>query len=631
MSTISSVSSSTSRITGLASGIDTETLIEELMEVERIQLNKLYQKKQLAEWRQEAYQKISSAIRVFSDKYFNILNRDTCILSQSTFKNFSATSSNSSIVKVTPGANSSAEAHTITVSNLATAAVYQSSAGITKDIAASSVADYTSASGKDFILDLDGEEFAVALDSSVTSVEDLQDLIDGTVGSGKVSVGEDSNGYLVIAAAADSGVGSIKISDGTDSALGSLGFSTEDNLGNRISTSDTLETISEKMDNPFSFDTEGKINLIINGIDFEFDKSDTLSDMMSEINNSDAGVTMKYSMTSDAFTITSNKTGAGNRINISETASSFIESTGVLSNYTAGEDAVIYLDGEKITRSSNSIVINDVTYDILAESAAEVSVSVALDTDSIYDTIEAFVNDYNALIATINSTISEDYDSDYPPLTSAQKKEMSEDEIEAWEAKAKVGLLENDSILENLLVNMRAALYSSVSGVSKSLYSIGITTSSDYSEKGKLEIKADTLRKAIESNPDEVMNLFAQQSATYPGTITSRTLTGAERAVRTAEEGLAYKLYDIIQDNISTYRNSSGNKGLLLEKAGMEGDTTEYNNSIYNELDDLKDAIDEMLNKLEDKEAYYYSKFTSMETYISNMNAQLSALQSILG
>ncbi len=67
MSTINSISSSTSRITGLASGIDTEAMIEDLMEVERIPLNKLYQKKQLAEWRQEAYQEISSALRVFCD------------------------------------------------------------------------------------------------------------------------------------------------------------------------------------------------------------------------------------------------------------------------------------------------------------------------------------------------------------------------------------------------------------------------------------------------------------------------------------------------------------------------------------------------------------------------------------
>jgi flagellar hook-associated protein 2 len=479
---------------------------------------------------------------------------------------------------------------------------------------------------------LDGEKYTVTLDSSVTSADALQTLIDDTVGSGKVAISEDSSGYLVISAVADSGVGKITVSAGTDSALSSLGFSSEDNLCNRLNGTDTLETVSEKLGNPFSFDSDGLIKLTINGVDFEFDQNDTLKDMMDEINSSDAGVTMKYSLTSDTFSITANDTGAGKRISMSETDSTFLNSTGLLSNYTAGEDAVMYLDGEKITRSSNSMTVDGVTYELLSESSTPVSVSISLDTGSIYDKIKAFVEDYNTLIDTINDKISEDYDSDYPPLTEDEKEELSEDEIDTWEKMAKVGLLENDSILKNMLSNMRSALYSSVSGISKTLYSIGITTSIDYTENGKLEINEETLKEAIENNPDEVMKLFSQQSAAYPGTtITARKLNSTEREIRSSEEGLAYKLYDIIQDNISTYTNSAGNKGLLLEKAGMKGDSSENDNTIYNEIDSLEDDIDAMIDKLNDKEDYYYSKFTTMETYISNMNSQLSALQSILG
>jgi flagellar hook-associated protein 2 len=602
------------------------------MEAERIPLDKLYQKKQLAEWTQEAYREISSVIKAFSDKYFDTLNSATCMLSQSNYKVMSTTSSNESVLKVTAGVNSSAGSHAVTVTNLATSAVYKSDSGITKDIAASGAADYSGAVGQDFILELDGEKYTVTLDSSVTSADALQTLIDDTVGSGKVAISEDSSGYLVISAVADSGVGKITVSAGTDSALSSLGFSSEDNLCNRLNGTDTLETVSEKLGNPFSFDSDGLIKLTINGVDFEFDQNDTLKDMMDEINSSDAGVTMKYSLTSDTFSITANDTGAGKRISMSETDSTFLNSTGLLSNYTAGEDAVMYLDGEKITRSSNSMTVDGVTYELLSESSTPVSVSISLDTDSIYDKIKAFVEDYNTLIDTINDKISEDYDSDYPPLTEDEKEELSEDEIDTWEKMAKVGLLENDSILKNMLSNMRSALYSSVSGISKTLYSIGITTSIDYTENGKLEINEETLKEAIENNPDEVMKLFSQQSAAYPGTtITARKLNSTEREIRSSEEGLAYKLYDIIQDNISTYTNSAGNKGLLLEKAGMKGDSSENDNTIYNEIDSLEDDIDAMIDKLNDKEDYYYSKFTTMETYISNMNSQLSALQSILG
>jgi len=615
----------------MVSGLDTDTIVSELMEAERIPLDKLYQKKQLAEWTQEAYREISSSIRVFYDKYFDILNADSCMLSQSNYKIYRTTSTDESVVKITASTNSTAGSHTVTVSNLATSAVYESESGIIKDISASSIADYSSAAGKDFILELDGEKYTITIDSSVASTSDLQGLIDETVGSEKIKASEDSSGYLVISAVYDSGVHEVTISDGTVSALSSLGFSTEDNLSNMLDETDTLEAISGKMDNPFSFDSEGQINLTINGVSFEFDKADTLSDMMDEINSSDAGVTMKYNHTSNTFTFTANETGAGNRINISETGSNFLDSTGILTNYTAGEDSVIYIDGEKVLRSSNSIVVNGTNIELLAESSTPVTVSIALDTDSIYDKIEAFVEDYNTLIDKINDKTSEDYDNDYPPLTDEEKEELSEDEIETWEKKAKVGLLEDDSILSNMLSSMRSALYTSVSGVSNSLYNIGITTTGDYNDNGKLIIDENKLKKAIENNPDEVMNLFSKESETYSGTFAVRTLDSKKREVRTSEEGLAYRLYDIIQDNISTSRNSAGTKGLLLEKAGVEGDTTEYNNSIYNEVDDYEDAIDSMIDKLNEKEDYYYEKFAAMETYISNMNSQLSALQSMLG
>jgi len=630
MSSTSSISLSSTRITGMISGLDTDSIIEQLMEAEKIPLNKLYQKKQLAEWKQDAYREISNAVRAFSDKYFDIFNKGSYMLSQSSYNSFTTTTSNDSIVKVTAGSSSTAGTHTIQVSNLATAAIYKSSSAVSKNITAVSAADFSAAAGKDFVLNIDGEKYTIEIGSTVSSIEDLQSAVDNSVGGGKVTVSQDSNGYIVISAVADSGVGKITISDGTDSALSSLGFSDGANLSNRINVSDTLEAVSEKMENPFSFNADGKLKLTINGTDFEFDKTDTLSSMMTEINNSTtAGVTMKYSQISDTFTLTAKTTGAGNKISFTEAGSNFFENANI-STYTAGEDAVVYIDGEKLTRSSNSIAVEGVTYELLAESSAEVSVSISLDVDGIYNRIESFINDYNTLIDTINGKLSEVYDSDYPPLTSDEKEELSENEIALWEKKAKIGLLHNDSLLKSLVSNMRSALFESISGVSKSLYNIGITTSSSYSDKGKLIIDENTLREAIKNTPDEVMNIFSKPSTTHPGTITVRTLSSSERAVRTNEEGMAYRLYDIIQDSISTYRNSAGKKGALIEKAGLEGDASEYSNLIHSEVGDYEDSIEKLLDKLADKEDYYYKKFSAMETYISNMNSQLSALQSIL-
>ncbi|NMB27020.1 MAG: hypothetical protein GX987_03065, partial [Tissierellia bacterium] len=49
----------TMRITGLASGIDTEEMIQQLMQVERIKVDRVEQDKQTSVWRQEAYNSLN--------------------------------------------------------------------------------------------------------------------------------------------------------------------------------------------------------------------------------------------------------------------------------------------------------------------------------------------------------------------------------------------------------------------------------------------------------------------------------------------------------------------------------------------------------------------------------------------
>lgn len=623
----------TSRITGLVSGIDVDSTVKQLMEAEKQPLYKLQQKKQLAEWRQDAYREVINKLRAFNDTYFNYTGTSGNMLSQSAYEQFSTTSTDASVVSVTAGSGAAAGSHTVSISSLATAASYKSIQKVTKDITASSAANFSNMAGKSFVIDIDGTETTVGLDASVTDIESLQSAIDAAVGSGKIKVSDsngDGTGYLTISKVEGSGVGTIALSSGTgSSALSAMGFSSSDELSNYLDTTDTLEEISARLGNSFSFDSEGYVKLTINGVSFEFSKSTTLKKMINEINNSEAGVTMKYNALSDTFSVTADKTGAGNKISMSESGSTFLQGAGITS-YTAGKDAVVEIDGQKLTRSSNTVTLDGVTYSLKAEGSSQQTVTVSADTDAVYDRIKSFIDDYNSLISDINEEISEEYDRDYPPLTDAQKDEMSDDEIASWEKKAKTGLLEGDSTLKSLLSNMRSALYESVQGVSAHLTEIGITTSSNYQNKGKLIINESKLRTAIESDAEGVMNLFSQQSASYPGTTSARNLTSTQRQTRSSEEGLAYRLYDILQDSISTYTGISGKKGSLIEKAGLEGDGSEYSNLISDQLDKYSEEIDDMTERLDAKEDKYYKQFSLMETYINQMNSQLTSFQSYL-
>lgn len=628
MSTSSSVTSTTvngtTRITGLASGLDVDSIVTQLMSAEKTKLNKLQQKQQLAEWRQESYRTIITAAQEFTSKYFNTTSSSS-LLSANTFIKYSVTSS-SSAISASASSSASAGNHTVQVSRLATAATLTSSSSISKDVQGSAAADYSSLSGKSITLAVDGTTRTVSL-SNVTDADSLQTAIDEAVGTGKLTVGTTTDGYLSITAAANSGVQKITISapsSGT-SGLTSLGFGSGATLSNRVTTTSTLETIF----GDDAFNSDGQIELTINGTSFTFDKSDTLSAMMSEINScSNAGATMKYDELSGKLTLTANETGAGNTLAVTEgDGSSFLSS--FLNTVTAGVDAQVTIDGQVLTRGSNKVTVDGVTYTFSQTTDEAATVSLTQDTDAIYDTISSFVEDYNALISSIHSALDETYDSDYPPLTDDQKEDMTDEEIEKWEKKAKVGLLANDSTLKTMLSSLRSSLIDSVPGQSVTIFTIGISTGT-YDEQGKLYIDETKLKAAIESDPEGISNLFTQQSTSYAGTTSVRSLNNSQLSTRYKEEGLAYRFYDILQTNISTIRDNNGNKGLLLEKAGTENDASETSNTLTTLIDKYQEEIDKEQDRLDAKQDSLYTKYSALETYINKMNTQLSALSSYL-
>lgn len=643
-STSSTVSATTvngtTRFSGLSSGIDVDSLVESMMTAESTKLNKMKQQEQLLEWKQEQYRAITEDVTDFVDTYLNLTSSDS-ILKQSNFQQFEVTSDNTA---VSAKATSSAAAgnHTLTVEQLATASVQSSDEAITKTVTGSGAATFASLYGTSFTITVDGTTRTVTFDDTFTSddssdtegIEYVQAAIDEAVGSGKITVsssdGTDSSA-LTFTALTSSGVGKITIADSSSStSFSALGFDGDSAvLTNRLSTSDTLGEIADKLASGTSFlASDGTLSFTINGVSFSFDEDDALSDVIKAVNaDSTANVTMAYDATLDKITVTSDEMGAGNTLVLSDNTDggSFISS--LLTNTTAGVDAKVTLDGVTLTRGSNTFTQDGITYTLNKVSTEEADISITQDTDAIYEVISNFVDAYNTLLETINGKLSEDYDSDYAPLTEDQEEEMSDTEISNWNTKAQTGLLSNDLTLSAMVGKLRTAVMSSVSGVSEVFTSIGITTS-DYTEQGKLYIDEDTLQEAIASDPTGIMNLFTQSSTSYPGTTTVRTLSSSERSVRTKEEGIAYKIYDVLQDYIGTIRDTAGNKGILLEKAGMENDTSDTDNTITTQLDTLADKIEDEEDRLSDLEDRYYDKFTSMETTLSELSSQYSIISS---
>jgi flagellar hook-associated protein 2 len=102
------------RIGGLASGMDIDSLVLDLMKAERMPLDKLFQKRQTLDWQRDAFRDVNLQLSKFRDDYSKMRL-------QSTFNAYGVTSSNESAVKAT--ASSSASPGTYEVADVIMAKV----------------------------------------------------------------------------------------------------------------------------------------------------------------------------------------------------------------------------------------------------------------------------------------------------------------------------------------------------------------------------------------------------------------------------------------------------------------------------------------------------------------------------
>ncbi len=614
--------SSTIRFSGMASGLDTESIIKDLMRIEQMKVDKLKQNRQLIEWQRDAYREVTNLLRGLKDEFFDILNPGSYMLSAQRYKTFSVTSSHDQYITATANADAMAGTYVIdSIDSLAQAAKLESNCDIASlEIAASADDDgLYRLEGRELTLTVDGIKKTItftrdydSLEGSGGLAEDFQQLINDAFGEGKITVSQ--RGQAICLDAPTSSVSIIPFDDQDISQVFTMDPD-KPNV-NRLSISTRLGDI--KLNTPLAF-VGGELRFTINEQEFCFSTDDTLRDVINQINGDQkAGVTLTYSSLTGRFTLQTKATGITAQIECQDMAGNFLSAIGIDTAQTArGEDAVLTINNQRVYRSSNTFTIDGITYSLKAETNQPVVLKVDNDVDAAVDNIKAFVDKYNEFIAKINNVLREKRDASYLPLTEEQRDEMSEREIELWEEKAKRGLLRSDPLLENILYGMRRALIEKVEGVDITLWEIGITTGQWY-ENGKLYVDENKLKAALLEKGDEVARLFSQSShISY-----SPDLTGQDRNIRYSSSGLMHRISDILQDNIRTIRDSSGKKGILLEKAGIEGDLSEVNNLMNEQLKRMDRQIDRTLELIVQKEERYWRQFTALERAMQQMYAQ---------
>jgi flagellar hook-associated protein 2 len=368
---------------------------------------------------------------------------------------------------------------------------------------------------------------------------------------------------------------------------------------------------------------DGKMELVINkdtNTAITVYETDSIKTIMNKINSSDAGVKVSYLSGSDKFMFESTVAGASGKISLSDTAKTLF-SDNIEGNKgfkeEEGKDAKIsvkYGNGEPqdLVRGSNSFNLEGLNITINGKfdgSADPVTLTSKTNSDKIVSTITDMIKDYNEIIQLVSDQSSKKPNRDYSPLTDEQKESMSEDQIKKWEDKAKVGVLFNDTELRSLSDSLRF-VFDAGSDEKAKLSSYGISTSSDYTEKGKLVFDETKFRAALETNAEDIKKLFTKKADTSTG----------ER------DGFMAKLTSITNKFAST---SGAVKGILIEKAGSTyAPTSVTTNSLQKSIDSIDVYIKKLQAQLKTETDRYVKQFTNLENVIAQMNSQSSTLSS---
>ena len=511
------------RMSGMVSGLDTEAIIQSLMEVQTTRKTKVENSKTKLEWKQEKWNDLNSKIyKLYTGSLSNLRL-------ESSFNTKKASSNNDSKVKVSADAKAVNGSNTLKINELASS-------------------QYVTSAKVD---DLKNNTKLVDMGFKESLVDENGVPVEGDV---------------------------ITIKNGT----GDKAKTVELKITKDTKVSDLVKSLQEV------------------GLSASFDEKQG----RFFISSSNSGK-------ENAFTITTNKAdgaeSALKNLGLDEIDSNVtdIEGGEGMAIITAKDSEIIF-NGAKLTNSTNSVTVNGISLELQGKTTGDevINVQVTNDTEDAYNKVKDFIKEYNEILKEMNALYYAESARDYDILTSEEEEAMSDEDVEKWNDKIKGSLLRRDSTLGGLLTAMKTSLHTTVEvdGEKFSLASFGISTSSDYTEKGLLHLwgdeddeygngKDDKLRVALDKDPATVGKALSQIFKNLYDDLTEKT-----------------KAVDGLKSAMKFYNDKQ----------------------ITKELEGYTKDISSWEKKLSSMEERYYDQFTAMEVALSKMQNQSNSLMSFM-
>ncbi len=324
MATINSVSfysqlsARNKAIGGLATGLDTDALVEALTMSTRGRLAKQTQQKTLINWKMSAYRGVASTLRAFQTKHLSMAAGTNSLKANAFFNVYKGTSSSDKIT-VRAGGGSQTGSFTVdAIQQLATNQTF-STGKFQRELKNSEGTqvnqDYI---GKTLQLSMNGTTKTIRLDTlqgkshvgdnaSDFAVE-LQRLIDDAFGQNTIAVDhslDQAAGTFSLQLSGAVGSTTVEVRNTADSLGLAAGMSNRLNLNTKLS--EFLETDGKTL----MGDT---LKFSINDTVITVNRDDTIQTFLNRINSSSAGATASFNSITESFTFTSKVTGAGDNL-----------------------------------------------------------------------------------------------------------------------------------------------------------------------------------------------------------------------------------------------------------------------------------------------------------------------------
>lgn len=600
-------------IGGLVSGIDTATMISQLMQLEAIPRTQLQS-------RVTTQQRQVTALQTLNSKLANLASKAAELAQTNNWQPVKATSSHDK-VSVTAAAGTTPGSIELSVASTATAsrAVFAASGTLDQVVTTAST---------QITIDHDNRADAT-INTGTGSLKDIAAAINNPANNtglqaSLVKTGVDGTGtalYQLHLVSVDTG-------SGGSFTVGAAGF-----LGGVVTSPTgamTYATTGAQITFPAPPSATYTIVFADGGTqNFDYGNAGSLQAIADAVNNQTAGVT--------ATVVAANGTQRlhvmsddGRKFQIDPSGSTTAPFLGGPLVTTAGTNASLTVNGQTLTSSSNTItgVMPGVDVTLAAGATGTATVAVTRDTQSLSDKVKAMVEAANAALADIDS-------------------------LTAYNATTKTaGLLSGDSALRSIRSELLATVTAGVDGASLATYGIQVDRT------GKLSFDAGKFTTAYNADPAGTRDKFAGTMgfAAGPGntgtvelhTTTWRTLPGTFNisvtgtagsidgvlgtlagGVLTAAsgsrvDGLAVKVTGDVSGTVSVKQGFAAKVDALAQRASDAtiGTVSVAIKGRNDRIDRLEDDIDRWDVRLETRRAALERQYAALEVALGKMQSQ---------